>query len=327
MNPRGVIMRVFVAGATGVVGTPLVPALIAAGHEVTGTTRSPGKATELHDLGATPVIVDGLDRRAMLDAVKAAQPEVIVHQMTALAGLRNLRNFDKQFAATNELRTKGTDYLLEAARRAGTARFIAQSYIGWNNLGSASGVSTESDPLDPRPLPSTQQTLAAVRHVEQAVPAAVPEGLVLRYGPFYGHGASDAMLDAVRKRQLPVIGGGTGVWSFCEVTDAAAATAAAVTRGAPGIYNIVDDDPAPVREWLPGLSESLGVKPPMRAPAWLGRMLAGPVAVALMTEARGAANDKAKRELGWAPRYGSWRDGFPAWAQAYLAGRARHVSV
>ena len=320
-------MRVFVAGATGVVGKPLVSALIAAGHEVTGTTRSPGKATELHDLGATPVIVDGLDRHAVLDAVKAAQPEVIVHQMTALVGLRSLRNFDRQFAATNELRTRGTDYLLEAARRAGTPRFIAQSYIGWNNLGSAGGVSTESDPLDPRPLPSTQQTLAAVRHVEQAVPAAVPEGLVLRYGPFYGHGASDAMLDAVRKRQLPVIGGGMGVWSFCEVTDAAAATAAAITRGAPGIYNIVDDDPAPVREWLPGLSESLGAKPPMRAPAWLGRILAGPVAVALMTEARGAANDKAKRELGWAPRYGSWRDGFPAWAQAYLAGRARHASV
>ena len=320
-------MRVFVAGATGVVGKPFVSALIAAGHEVTGTTRSPGKASGLHDLGATPVIVDGLDREAVLDAVKTAQPEVIVHQMTALFGLRSLRNFDKQFAVTNELRTKGTDYLLEAARQAGTRRFIAQSYIAWNNVGSSRQVTAESDPLDPAPLPSTAQTLAAIRHLEQAVPAAVPEGLVLRYGPFYGHGASDSMLDAVKKRQMPVIGGGAGVFSFCEVTDAAAAAVAAVTRGAPGLYNIVDDDPAPVREWLPYLSECLGRKPPMRAPAWLGRLLAGQAAVAMMTEGCGATNEKAKRELGWAPQYASWRDGFPVWAKAYLAGQAQHAAA
>lgn len=308
-------MRVFVAGATGVIGQYLIPGLVAAGHEVTGTTRSPAKAAELQDLGATPVIADGLDRRAIVDAVKAAQPDVIVHQMTALAGLRSFRNFDKQFAVTNELRTKGTDYLLEAARQVGARRFIAQSYVGWNIRTRAGRLATEEDPLDPDPLPSARQSMAAIRHVEQTVPAAVPEGLVLRYGPFYGHGASDAMLDVVRKRQLPVIGGGTGIWSFCEVTDAAAATAAAVSRGAPGIYHVVDDDPAPVREWLPYLAQCLGAKPPMHAPAWLGRLLAGQEAVFMMTESRGAANEKAKRELGWAPRYASWREGFPAWVR------------
>jgi 2-alkyl-3-oxoalkanoate reductase len=308
-------MRVFVAGASGAIGQYLVPSLVAAGHEVTGTTRSTAKAAALQAAGATPVIVDGLDRRAVVDAVKAAQPDVIVHQMTALVGMRSLRNLDKQFAVTNELRTKGTDYLLEAARQAGTRRFIAQSYVGWNNPRSGRPVTTEEDPLDPDPLPSTRQSLAAIRHVEQAVPDAVPEGLVLRYGPFYGHGASDSMLDVVRKRQMPVIGGGTGIWSFCEVTDAAAATAAAVTRGAPGVYNIVDDDPAPVREWLPYLSQCLGVKPPMHVPAWLGALLAGQAVVAMMTEARGAVNEKAKRELGWMPRYASWRDGFPAWVK------------
>jgi 2-alkyl-3-oxoalkanoate reductase len=314
-------MRVFVAGATGVVGQQLVPSLIAAGHEVTGTTRSPAKAAALHAAGATPVIVDGLDRRAVLDAVKAAQPEVIVHQMTALAGMRSFRGFDKQFAVTNELRIRGTDYLLEAARQAGARRFIAQSYVGWTNPRSGRGVTTEEDPLDPDPLPSTRQSLAAIRHVEQTVPGAVPEGLVLRYGPFYGHGASDVLLDVVRKRQMPVVGGGTGIWSFCEVSDAAAATAAAVTRGAPGVYNVVDDDPAPVHEWLPYLAECLGVKPPMHFPAWLGRLLAGQMAAMLMTEARGAANEKARRELGWAPQYASWREGFPVWVKT--AGEPR----
>ena len=311
-------MRVFVAGATGVIGQYLVPSLAEAGHEVTGTTRSPAKAAGLKAAGATPVIVDGLDRQAVLDAVRAAQPEVIVHQMTALASMRSFRNFDKEFAVTNELRVRGTDYLLEAAREAGTRRFIAQSFVGWNNARTGSLVKTEQDPLDPDPVSSTRQSMAAIRHVEETVPGAVPEGLVLRYGFLYGHGASDSMLAVARKRQMPVIGGGTGIWSFCEITDAAA-TAAAVTRGAPGIYNIVDDDPAPVREWLPYLSQCLGVKPPMRAPAWLGRLLAGELVVSLMTQARGSSNEKAKRDLGWAPGYGSWRDGFPAWVKAAQA--------
>jgi nucleoside-diphosphate-sugar epimerase len=314
-------MRVFVAGATGVVGQQLVPILIAAGHEVTGTTRAPAKAAALQAAGATPVIVDGLDRRAVLDAVKAAQPEVIVHQMTALASMRSFRNFDKEFAVTNELRTRGTDYLLEAAQQAGTRRFIAQSFSGWNNARTGGLVKTEDDPLDPDPVPSTRKSMAAIRHVEQTVPGAVPEGLVLRYGGFYGHGASDSMLDIVRKRQMPVVGGGTGIWSFCEVSDAAEATAAAVTQGAPGLYNIVDDDPAPVREWLPYLAECLGAKAPRRAPVWLGKLLAGDLVVSLMTRTRGSSNAKAKRELGWAPHYASWREGFPVWVKT--AGQAR----
>jgi 2-alkyl-3-oxoalkanoate reductase len=315
-------MRIFVAGATGVIGQSLVPSLVAAGHEVTGTTRSPAKAGQLKSAGATPAIVDGLDRQAVLDAVRAARPEVIVHQMTALASMRSFRNFDSEFAVTSELRSKGTDYLLEAARQAGTRRFIAQSFIGWNNARTGTLVKSETDPLDPEPVARTRKALAALRHLEDTVPASVPEGLVLRYGPLYGHGASDYMLEAVRKRQLPVIGGGTGIWSFCEVSDGAAATLAAVTRGAPGLYNIVDDDPAPVREWLPYLAECLGAKPPMHAPAWVGKLLAGELAVAMMTEARGAANAKARRELDWTPGYPSWRDGFPVWAKSAEQARA-----
>jgi len=317
-------MRVFVAGATGVIGQYLVPGLIAAGHEVTASTRSPLKANQLKGQGAAPVIVDGLDREAVLKAVTAAQPEVIVHQMTALTDLKSFRNLDKQFAVTNELRSRGTDYLLEAAREAGTPRFIAQSFIGWNNARSGSPVKTEQDPLDPHPLPGTARSLAAVEHLEQAVPARVPEGLVLRYGALYGHGASDRMLEVVRKRQMPVVDGGTGIWSFIEVTDAAAATMAAVTKGPPGIYNVVDDEPAPVVQWLPYLASCLGAKPPMRAPAWLGRLLGGEMIVEWMTQGRGASNEKARRELGWTPEYPSWRDGFPVWAEGFTSGRAAH---
>jgi 2-alkyl-3-oxoalkanoate reductase len=315
-------MRVFVAGGTGVIGQYLVPGLITAGHEVTASTRSALKANQIKGQGATPVIVDGLDREAVLKAVTAAQPEVIIHQMTSLASLRSLRNFDKTFAVTNELRSNGTDYLLEAAQRAGTRRFIAQSFIGWNNAMSGSQVKTEDDPLNPHPPARTVRSMAALKHLEEAVPKAVPEGLVLRYGLLYGHGASDPMLEAVRKRQMPVIGGGAGLWSWTEVTDAATATVAAVTRGAPGIYNVVDSEPAPVAQWLPYLASSLGVRPPMRAPAWLGRLLGGEMVVAWMTQGRGASNAKAQRELGWTPAYPSWRDGFPVWAETFKSGRA-----
>jgi nucleoside-diphosphate-sugar epimerase len=317
-------MRVFVAGATGVIGQYLVPGLITAGHEVTASTRSPLKAHQLKGQGATPVIVDGLDREAVLKAVTAAQPEVIIHQMTALTSMKSFRNLDQQFAVTNELRSTGTDHLLEAAQLAGTRRFIAQSFIGWNNARSGSAVKTEQDPLDPHPLAGTTKSLAAIKHLEEAVPKAVPEGLVLRYGIFYGHGASDLMLEVVRKRQLPVIGGGTGIWSFTEVTDAAAATVAAVSHGAPGLYNVVDDEPAPVAQWVPYLAACLGAKPPMRAPAWLGRLLGGEMIVSWMTEGRGASNDKAKRELGWTPKYPSWRDGFPVWAKEFTSGKVAH---
>ena len=319
-------MRVFVAGATGALGRHLVPGLVAAGHEVTATTRTAGKVAQLREAGAEPVVVDGLDREAVIAAVRAAAPEVIMHQMTALAGMRSLRKVDREFAATNELRTRGTDNLLAAAVLAGTRRVIAQ---GHNFVYERSGgpVKTEEDPLDSRPIPSSAQTVAALRHVDKTVPLAAPEGVVLRYGTFYGPGASDPLLDGVRKRQMPVIGGGTGIWSFIEITDAAAATLAAVDHGAPGVYNVVDGDPAPVAEWLPFLAKVAGAKPPLRMPAWLGRLLAGEFVVAQMTDARGSSNEKARKELGWEPRYASWREGFRAWVMGRRLRRRTHLAA
>jgi 2-alkyl-3-oxoalkanoate reductase len=306
-------MRVFVTGATGALGQHLVPGLVAAGHEVTATTRTPGKAERLRAAGATPVVLDGLDRAAVIATVRAAGPEVIVHEMTALADMRGLRNPDQVFAVTNELRTRGTDNLLAAAAEAGTRRVIAQGYTGWPNERSGGLVKTEDDPLDSRVVPSAARTLAAIRHVEETVPLKAPEGIVLRYGSFYGPGASQVLLDFLRKRQLPVIGGGAGIWSFIEITDAAAATIAAVDHGAPGIYNVVDSDPAPAADWLPYLASVAGAKPPLRVPAWLGRLLAGEFVVTQMTSARGSSNDKARKILGWEPRYASWREGFRDW--------------
>jgi nucleoside-diphosphate-sugar epimerase len=306
-------MRIFVAGATGALGRHLIPRLVAADHEVTATTRTPGKVAQLREAGAEPVVVDGLDREGVIAAVLAAAPEVIVHEMTALADMRSLRKIDQVFATTNELRTRGTDNLLAAAAQVGTRRFIAQSATGSNER-SGSPVKTEEDPLASRsPSPSSARALAAIKHVEQTVPLTAPEGIVLRYGTFYGPGASDILLDVVRKRQVPVIGGGTGIWSFIEITDAAAATLAAVDRGEPGVYNVVDDDPAPVAEWLPYLAQVAGAKPPLHLPVWLGRLLAGEFVVAQMTSWRGCSNKKARKELGWEPRYSSWREGFPAW--------------
>jgi nucleoside-diphosphate-sugar epimerase len=306
-------MRVFVTGATGALGRHLVPGLVAAGYEVTATTRTPGKAAQLREAGAEPVVLDGLDREAVIAAVRAAAPEVVVHQMTALAGMRSLRHPDQAFAATNELRTRGTDNLLAAAARAGTRRVIAQSYAGPGPDRRPGPLKTEADPPDLRPIRTAVRGPAAIAYVDKTVPADAPEGIVLRYGGFYGPGASDFLLDMLRKRQVPVIGGGTGVWSFIEITDAAAATLAAVEAGAPGLYNVVDDDPAPVAEWLPYLAKLAGAKPPLRVPAWLGRLLAGEFVVAQMTTSRGSSNEKARKELGWEPRYASWREGFRAW--------------
>ena len=306
-------MRVFVTGATGAVGQHLVPALVAAGHQVTATTTSPGKVALLREMGAEPAVLDGLDREAVIAAVRAAAPEVFIHQMTALAAMRTPRNLDKDFAVTNELRTRGTDNLLAAAAAAGTRRIIAQSFTGWPNERSGGPVKTEADPLDPRPVPSSVRTLAAIRYVEETVPRDAPEGIVLRYGSFYGPGASEVMLDVVRKRQLPVVGGGTGVWSFTHIADAATAAVAAVTQGAPGVYNIVDSEPATVAEWLPYLAGVVGAKAPLRVPAWAGRLLAGEFIVAWMTTARGSSNAKAVKELGWEPRFASWREGFLDW--------------
>ncbi|MBO0818458.1 MAG: NAD(P)-dependent oxidoreductase [Actinobacteria bacterium] len=288
---------------------------MADGHHVSASTRSAGKSAGLAAAGAVPVVMDGLDRDAVLAAVQKAAPEVIVHQMTALSDLKDFSRFDQEFAVTNQLRTRGTDYLLEAARLAGTRRFIAQSFTGFTNEYAGSLVKTEDDPLNPDPPASARQTLAAIRYVEQAVPGRVPEGIVLRYGVLYGHGASDGILAAVRAGQFPVIGGGAGIWSFTEATDAAAATAAAVTRGAPGIYNIVDDEPAPAAEWVPFLARCLGGEAPQEISASLGRQLAGEFLAAQMTTGRGSSNAKARRELGWAPRYGTWREGFPEWAK------------
>ena len=306
-------MRVFVTGATGALGRYLVPGLVAAGHEVTATTRTPGKTAQLREAGAEPAVVDGLDREAVIAAVRAAAPEVILHEMTALAGMRSLRNPDRAFAVTNELRTRGTDNLLAAAALAGTGRVIAQGYAGPGPDRRSGPLKTETDPSDLRPIRSAVQGPAAIAYVDRTVPLEAEEGIVLRYGAFYGPGASDFLLEMLRKRQVPVIGGGTGVWSFLEITDAAAATIAAVDQGAPGLYNVVDDDPAPVAEWLPYLARVAGAKPPLRLPAWLGRLLAGEFVVAQMTTSRGFSNEKARKELGWEPRFASWREGFRAW--------------
>jgi nucleoside-diphosphate-sugar epimerase len=304
--------RVFVAGATGAVGTPLVPLLLEAGHSVIGMTRTPEKAEALRAAGAEAVVADGLDRQAVVEAVRSAGPEVVVHQLTALGGKFDLRRFERFFELTNRLRMEGTDNLLEAARTAGARRFVAQSFAGWPYERTGGPVKAEEDPLDPDPPESMRSTLDAIRRLEATVMSAGDlEGIVLRYGPFYGPDTGmGAALDDVRRRRFPIIGRGTGVWSFVHIEDAARATVAAIERGAPGVYNIVDDEPAPVSEWLPVLAESIGAKPPRRVPAFVGRLAAGEAAVSMMTQARGASNEKAKRELGWELRYPSWRQGF-----------------
>jgi len=303
-------MRVLVTGATGAIGTRLVPQLIARGHQVTATTRSPAKLGRLRSLGATPVVLDGLDGAAVGEAVSQAEPEAIIHEMTSLATAPDMRHFDRWFAVTNELRTKGTEHLLAAARATGVRRIVAQSYTGWTNVREGGPVKTEDDPLDAMPVAEQRETMAAIRFVEQAVPAATFDGIVLRYGNLYGPGSSDSTIAMLRKRLLPVIGSGAGVWSWTHIDDAAGGTVAALERGVRGIYNIVDDEPAPVSDWLPYLASCVGAKPPMQVPAWLGRLLAGEVAVRWMTEGRGASNAKAKRELEWQPIWSSWREGF-----------------
>lgn len=304
-------MRVFVAGATGAIGRQLVPQLRSAGHQVVATTRSAGKQELLRDLGAEPVVVDGLDAAAVGSAVVRAQPDAVIHQMTALAGAGNLRRFDHEFAVTNQLRTAGTDHLLAAARAAGVKRFIVQSYTGWPNARSGSATKTERDPLDPNPPAAQRETLAAIEYVERVVPnASGLDGIALRYGSLYGPGASGPLVDLVRARKLPLVGTAAGVWSWLHVADAASATVAALDHGSPGVYNIVDDDPATVAEWLPYLADVVHAKAPRAVPLWLARLLAGPVAVAMMTEQRGSSNAKAKTELRWRPAWASWRDGF-----------------
>lgn len=303
-------MHVFLVGATGAIGRPLVRSLTDRGHQVTAATRSATKAEPLRQIGAMPVIVDALDEAALVRAVTAAQPEAIIHQMTSLAGTADLRNFDRWFAATNALRTKGTDNMRAAARAVGVERFIAQSYTGWNNAREGGPAKTEDDPFDSHPAKAQTKSLAAIRYLERTVLESFPTGIVLRFGNFYGPGASDEMVRLVRKRMLPILGSGAGVWSWIHIDDAAAATVAALERGSHGIYNIVDDEPAPASEWLPYLATAVGARPPLRRPAWLGRLLAGEVVVQWMTEGRGASNAKAKRELGWQLLWPTWRQGF-----------------
>ena len=302
------MMRVFVAGATGAIGKQLVPRLVAAGHEVYGTTRSESKGAMLRELGAVPVVVDALDADQVGEAVARARPDVIVHQLTAI-GTLELRNFDRAFAPTNRLRTEGTDHLLASGHALGVRRFVAQSYFGfYARTGGA--VKSEEDPIDPSPARATRETVAAIRHLEAAVLGAQwTEGIVLRYGGFYGPGTSLApggeQFELVRKR-------GGGVWSFIHVADAAEATMAAVEHGSRGVYNVVDDDPAPVAEWLPALAQEVGARKPMRVPWFIGRLFAGEAGVVMMTDLRGASNAKARRELAWRPAHSSWRQGFEA---------------
>jgi nucleoside-diphosphate-sugar epimerase len=310
-------MRVLVVGATGAIGTRLVPLLTVQGHHVTGTSRSPEKASRLRSLGAEAVTLDVLDPPAVKNAVLEIQPEAIIHQATALSEMSDVKHFDRSFAETNRLRTDGTDALLAAAGEAGVRYFVAQSFAGWPYARVGGPVKAEEEPLDPEPVEAMSETLAAIRHLEGKVVGA--GGLVVRYGGLYGS-PDDAIAELVRKRRFPLVGDGGGISSFVHLEDAASATVLALERGEPDIYNVVDDEPAPVREWLPVLAETLGAKPPRHVPRWLAQLAAGEAGVTLMTEARGASNVKAKRELGWTLRYPSWREGFRA---AYAQHEAR----
>jgi 2-alkyl-3-oxoalkanoate reductase len=315
-------MKIFVAGATGVLGRALVPQLVDRGHELVGMTRSASKQDLVRSLGARPVVADALDPDAVAQAVASAEPEVIVHQLTALSGkmgIRDARHPERFSGAilTNRLRTEATDHLLAAGRAVGARRFVAQSFGAFRWARAGGPVLTEADPLDPDPPGALRPVVQALLHMERAVTGIEwGEGLALRYGGFYGPGTSislapDAVMAApIRKRRFPIVGDGGGVFSHIHVEDAAAGTAVAVERGRPGVYYVVDDEPAPVRDWLPVLASALGAKPPRRIPRWLGRLAAGEMATLMMTEVRGASNDKAKRELGWKPRYASWRQGF-----------------
>ena len=305
-------MRVFVAGGSGVVGRRLVPQLVARGHQVTATTTSAGKLGLLDQLGAEAVVMDGLDAASVGEAVVKARPDTIVHQMTAIspahAGKPDIKHIDRWFAITNRLRTEGTDNLLAAAEAAGVSHFVAQGYASWNGIREGGWVKTEEDPLNLMEGTASHVGLMAMEHIEDVVVEA--GGAVLRYGALYGPGATDDQVELVRKRQFPLVGGGTGYSSWVHLDDAASATVLAVEQRAKGVFNIVDDEPAPASEWLPYLAKCAGAKPPMRVPKWLARLLAGDQAVVMMTEGRGFSNAKAKRELGWELRYPSWRQGF-----------------
>jgi len=308
-------MKVLVAGATGALGKQLVPRLVANGHDVVGMTRHEAKRDAIRELGATPAVADALDPEQVARVVAEAEPEAIIHELTALSGALDMRKMEQNFALTNRLRSEGTDHLLAAGRAVGTRRFLAQSYAGWPFARQGGPVKTEDDPLDPNPVEAMRGILDGIRHLEDAVTGADwTEGIVLRYGGFYGPGTSLTQggehVDMLRKRKFPVVGDGAGVWSFVHIEDAADATVAALERGSRGIYNIVDDEPAAVKDWLPAAAAAVGARPPRHVPRWLGRLFAGEAGAVMMTEIRGASNAKAKAELGWQPRHPSWRQGF-----------------
>jgi nucleoside-diphosphate-sugar epimerase len=310
-------MKVFVAGATGALGKNLVPMLVERGHEVTGMTHTAAKQDAIRQMGARPAMADALDPEAVARAVAGADPEVVIHQLTAIDASAFGRSLDKMFAQTNRLRTEGTDHLLTAARAVGARRFIAQSFAGWPFARTGGPIKTEEDALDGSPPKTVRGTLGAIQYLEQTVTRADGvEGFALRYGGFYGPGTSiaidpdGAQVAMIRKRRLPIVGSGAGVWSLIHIHDAASATAAAVERGEPGVYNVVDEEPAPASVVLPELAKAIGAKPPRHLPRWVGRLVAGEGTVIMMTEVRGAANAKAERELGWELRYPSWRLGF-----------------
>jgi nucleoside-diphosphate-sugar epimerase len=309
--------------------------LVSNGHQVVGSTRTFTKTDAIRSQGAEPVVVDGLNRDAVMKAVISSHPDVIVHEMTALGSMRSLKNFDQEFTLTNRLRTEGTEHLIAAAQAAGTRKLVVQSYAGWPTGPEGARIKTEDDPFDPNPPKAITQSLAAIRKLESiAVNTPGLAGTVLRYGSLYGPGTSTfpggEIVEAVRQRKLPVIGDGAGIWSFVHVDDAASATRLAIEKDAPGIYNIVDDEPAEVSIWLPELAKAIGAKPPRRLPAWLGRLVIGEAGLSMMTRSRGASNAKAKRVLGWKPVYASWREGFlrfsqDEWTREHSSGRVQTV--
>ncbi|HVT94256.1 MAG TPA: NAD(P)-dependent oxidoreductase [Bryobacteraceae bacterium] len=308
-------MRIFLAGATGAIGKQLIPMLVAAGHSVTGMTRTAAKSASLEAMGVEPVVADALNREEVVAAVIRARPQVVVHELTAIGKMRDLRHFDREFEMTNRLRTEGTRNLLAGAVESGAAQFIAQSFTGWPNQRTGGRVKSEEDPLDSHPPKEMEQTMKAIRELESLVlDARALVGTVLRYGGFYGPGTSlgagGDTVETIRKRMFPIFGAGAGVWSFLQIEDAARATHLAIERGTPGIFNIVDDEPAEVAVWLPYLARAIGAKAPLHLPAWVGRLMMGEAGLALMNSIRGSSNGKAKRVLGWTPRYASWRDGF-----------------
>jgi 2-alkyl-3-oxoalkanoate reductase len=315
-------MKVLVTGASGIIGAHLVPQLVDHGHEVIATTRSPEKLPRLRALGAEPALLDGLDPASVGETVARVAPDAIIHEMTSLKGNPDLRHFDRWFARTNELRTRGTEHLLAAARATGVARFVVQSYTGWTNAHDGGPVKSEDDPLDPHPAGVQRETLEAIRTMEASVLDAPLDGVVLRYANLYGPDASTSNVELLRKRMFPVIGNGGGVWSWLHVADAAAGTVAALERAEPGIYNLADDEPARVSEWLPYLAAVVDAPKPLHVPVWLGRLLAGDAAVAWLTEGRGSSNVKARRELGWQPTRPTWREGFLELAPEPMRGHA-----